>query len=444
MTSPTRFELTDAAIERMLVSRAGPGAPSELVADIVSAANTTLQRRRSPLPGLALPGAGSHRAFLIGAGAAILLVSVAAALIGGLIKLNPPPRTPPPPITVSPSPATSPTPTASPSGRPSPIASPTGAGPLVVYQFRDSFIDLYTLDPFTGEKVPLGNLQKTSDAMGQSIRWSGDRKHAFAFGDKESVQALIDVEQRTLETLPLGQTGGTEAVSPAGDLVASLEGDAESGSSVVVLDLDGTEVQRIPLALGVQPFINLAWSPDGASVLVSGCVPCEEAPPRHDHLFIVPLDGSTIRQLTDQTTGFFGSARWSTEMSSIVYTDSDCGVDPCSGGIGTVRVQDGLVTPLTEAGDSAPAWSRDARRIAFERLAGASKGIYVMDADGGNLTRLTTSPTARGDMDPVWSPDGDWIVFTRGTSDTDLGDLYIVSSAGGEPRLLERNAVADW
>ena len=280
--------------------------------------------------------------------------------------------------------------------------------------------------------------------MGQSIRWLGDRKHAFAFGDKESVQALVDVEQRTLETLPLGQTGGRDAVSPAGALVASLEGDAESGSSLVVVDLDGIEVQRISLPVGLQPFINLAWSPDGASILVSGCLPCEEAPPRHDHLLIVPLDGSPIRQLTDQTTGFFGSARWSTDGSSIAYTDSDCGADRCSGGIGTVRVQDGLVTPLTDAGDTAPAWSRDGRRIAFERVAGASKGVYVMDADGGNLIRLTTSPTAGGDMDPFWSPDGAWIVFTRGTSEKELGDLYIVSSAGGEPRLLERNAVADW
>ena len=210
MTSSTRFELTDAGIERMLVSRAGSGSPSDLVAGIVSAASATQQRRKSPFPPLALPGAAGHRAFLVAAGAALLLVPVAAALIGGLIRIAPPPPILPPPIIASPSPTTSPTPTSPQSASPSPIATPTGASLLVVYQFRDSFIDLYTLDPITGEKVALGNLQKTSDAMGQSIRWSSDRKHAFAFGDKESVQALVDVEHRTLETLPLGQTGGRD------------------------------------------------------------------------------------------------------------------------------------------------------------------------------------------------------------------------------------------
>jgi dipeptidyl aminopeptidase/acylaminoacyl peptidase len=443
MTSPTPFELSDVAIERMLASRAGSGAPDELVAGIVAAANATSQRRRSLLPPFALPRPGGHRALLVAAGAALLLVPLAAALIGGLIRLTPPPPTLPPLIVASPSPTTSSTPTSTPVGSPSPTATRAGAGLLVVYQVRDTFIDLYTLDPFTGEKVPLGNLQKTSDAMGQAIRWSADRKHAFVFADGEAVQAFVDVEQRTLETLPIGESGGRDAVSPAGDLVARLDGDAEHGSLVIV-DLDGTEVQRVPLTPGLQPFINLAWSPDGTSILVSGCVPCDEAPPRHDHLFIVPLDGGPIRQLTDRTTGFFGSARWSPDMTSITYTDSDCGVDPCSGGIGTVRVQDGHVTGLTDGGDSKPAWSPDGHRIAFERAAGASKGIYVMDADGGNLIRLTTSPTARGDRAPFWSPDGAWIVFSRGTSETDLGDLYIVSSAGGEPRLLERNAVADW
>lgn len=449
MTGPTAFELTDAAIERMLVTRAGSGAPDELVARVVAAANATPQRSRSLLPPFAARGPVGHRALLAAAAVAVLVaVSFAAALMGGLFRTAPPAPTVPPPVITSPSPTTSasttPTPTTSPAASPSAIATPAGASPLVVYRFADTFIDLFTLDPFTGTKQQLGNLQKTSNPMGQSIHWSADRKLAFVFADSDSLQALVDIDQETIETLPIGPSGGRDAVSPAGDLVARLDGDAEAGSVVVVLDLDGNEVHRIPLPVGLQPFLELAWSPDGSSVLVSGCLPCEDAGTAHHHLFIVLLDGGPIRQLGDNTTGYFGLARWSSDMTTIAYTNTDCGGDPCSGGIGIVRVGDGRVTPLTNSGDSGPVWSPDGRRIAFERLSGANKGIYIMDADGADLVRLTRSAGGRGDLAPLWSPDGAWIVFSRGESDKSLGDLYIVSSAGGEPRLLERNAVADW
>jgi TolB protein len=130
-------------------------------------------------------------------------------------------------------------------------------------------------------------------------------------------------------------------------------------------------------------------------------------------------------------------------MSTIAFADLGC-ADKCTGGIGTIRVRDGLVTPLTTDSDRSPAWSRDGRRIAFARDNGTGRGIYVMDADGGNLARLTSASIEGGDRSPLWSPDGAWVVFSRVAPDGGLGDLFIVSSTGGEPRLLEQNAVADW
>jgi WD40-like Beta Propeller Repeat len=51
--------------------------------------------------------------------------------------------------------------------------------------------------------------------------------------------------------------------------------------------------------------------------------------------------------------------------------------------------------------------------------------IWVMDADGSDQTRLTTS--AFGDGDPVWAPDGTKILFTR-----QLGrnDLFVMNADG--------------
>ena len=56
MTSPMSFDLTDAAIERMLAERAGPAAPSGLVSGIMAAVEATPQRRRGWIPRVVGPG----------------------------------------------------------------------------------------------------------------------------------------------------------------------------------------------------------------------------------------------------------------------------------------------------------------------------------------------------------------------------------------------------
>src|SRR5687768_10118363 len=92
----------------------------------------------------------------------------------------------------------------------------------------------------------------------------------------------------------------------------------------------------------------------------------------------------------------------------------------------TIDVATGTITALTRTGDwndEQPRWSPDGRRIAFNSDRSGSYNLYVMDADGGNVTRLTDHPGA--DYDPTWLPDGESMVFT---SDRDRGrnrwDLY--------------------
>jgi TolB protein len=62
-----------------------------------------------------------------------------------------------------------------------------------------------------------------------------------------------------------------------------------------------------------------------------------------------------------------------------------------------------------KADDSEPAWSHDAKRIAFVRGTDANSEIYVVNADGSDEARLTFDPGI--DMSPNWSPDGK-IFFT--------------------------------
>jgi TolB protein len=57
----------------------------------------------------------------------------------------------------------------------------------------------------------------------------------------------------------------------------------------------------------------------------------------------------------------------------------------------------------------APAWSPDGSRLVFVREPGRNPDVYVSDADGRNVERLTRGRSA--ELSPTWSPDGNQIAF---------------------------------
>jgi TolB protein len=74
--------------------------------------------------------------------------------------------------------------------------------------------------------------------------------------------------------------------------------------------------------------------------------------------------------------------------------------------------------------DEEPRWSNDGQRIAFSSTRG-EKGnldIFVMDAQGANVVRLTDHPSA--EQGPVWAADGKSLFFT-GERDG-RGEIYRV------------------
>jgi TolB protein len=61
--------------------------------------------------------------------------------------------------------------------------------------------------------------------------------------------------------------------------------------------------------------------------------------------------------------------------------------------------------------DSHPSWSPDGGKLAFVSRRDGNSEIYVMNADGSGLRNLTRTPSA--DRDPAWSPDGRAIAFVQ-------------------------------
>ena len=450
MTNRISGSVTDTAIERMLGARAGGALPTGLAAGIVGAA-VDVPQHRTGFRGFWSPRSHQAQALLAAAAIALLLLAAAVALVGTSILRQPRKLavapTPPPNAVV----ATA-TPTASPSATPAitpSVAPDASPGLLVVYQNGQTSADIFTLDPVTGQRTPLGSVQ--AQAPWGAVKWSGDRRTVTVFhvGDGAQAIATIDVAGHEISPLVLPAGASSDDPSPSGQRYAHMEGALDVGFTLSVVDVDGTELARVPLPKDLAAFGDTRWAPDENTILATGCRPCNllgkgPSDVNVSHLFIIPLDGGAVRELTRSTVGTFGWPAWSRDGSRIAYAlECDSG---CSAGIGVVDVADGRVTQLTKnKADGQPSWSPDGGRIAFVRSNGTGRGLWVMDADGGNPVRLVATRADDDIRAPLWAPDGGSLVYSRGAlSESRMSDVWIVPSTGGAARLLLRNAAADW
>ena len=88
--------------------------------------------------------------------------------------------------------------------------------------------------------------------------------------------------------------------------------------------------------------------------------------------------------------------------------------------------------------DGDPAWTADGTRIAFESDRDGTLEIYSMMVDGSDLTRLTFSNPDEGfiNVEPVWSPDGSRIAFASNRAGN--AHIYVMNADGsGVQRLSD-------
>jgi len=151
-------------------------------------------------------------------------------------------------------------------------------------------------------------------------------------------------------------------------------------------------------------------------------------------IYVANIDGSNLTRVTNVPGEYSGPAM-SPDGRRIAFT-TNRGLYYQQ--IFVVNLDGWSLDRLTNLrGDSSyPAFSPDGRKIAFvsgpapaiSRPKGsASWGIYSMNADGSNITRLTNTPEANylAFSPPVFSPDGRTIVFVFGRQ-----TIYMMNADG--------------
>ncbi|QZD94477.1 S9 family peptidase [Qipengyuania gelatinilytica] len=246
-----------------------------------------------------------------------------------------------------------------------------------------------------------------------------------------------------------GASGGEW--SPDGRRIAYSGRDEDGRSAIFIRWMDSGQVQQVAaLDSGAG---NLAWSPDGRQIAFTSRVdgdtkPLAKAPPKPEgakwsppvkvidharyrsdgsgfidvtfsHVFVVPADGGTPRQLTTGEFDHAGPLAWTRDGGAILVSanrNEGWELQTIEGDIWRVPLAGGAMQQVTSGGglEASPQVSPDGRSVAFICMPNVKRPVWQVDVcvrglDGSGGQNLTES-LDREVSDIRWS--GRHIYFT--------------------------------
>jgi Tol biopolymer transport system component len=238
-----------------------------------------------------------------------------------------------------------------------------------------------------------------------------------AYSNYFSIYAIRSNGEGSRPVTPGKVWDGTPMWSPDRRRIAFLRDtgtvDDSDLQDLFVVEADGSRLRRLTLGGYVSP--PFAWSPNGRQIALED----------GGALFVVKPDGGSPRRLT-RGAEIDGPA-WSPDGSAIAFTSCPRVGRPCS--VRAIRPDGKRMRVLHTTGAGRAyglAWSRDGKRIAFsaDLHLDARDGLYVMNRDGTGVVQIVEGVAL---SHPSWSPDGRRLVFTMGTQPS----VYIVDADGG-------------
>ena len=145
-------------------------------------------------------------------------------------------------------------------------------------------------------------------------------------------------------------------------------------------------------------------------------------------IYVADYDGANQRRLTVSRQLNINPS-WAPDSRSLAYTTYRPNPD-----IFVSRIYEGVLqNPTKGVGTNyVPVFSPDGKQIAFMSARDGNPEIYVMNADGSSVRRLTNHPA--GESSPTWSPSGSQIAFT--SDRTGKAQIYVIGVDGSNFRRI--------
>jgi TolB protein len=275
-------------------------------------------------------------------------------------------------------------------------------GRIVFQAHVGGFNQLFTIKPDGSGLRQVTRIRFSGDTDGaEQAEWAPNGKTiafdapSVAGGDKVIDVFTVRPDGSGLTELALAVPGfnGAPSYSPDGTHVAFDQDAGESQPTVhgiFVANADGSDPHRVTTGIASSDAFdtNADWSPDGSRLSFTRVRNGKEAA-----IFVVGADGRGLKRLTPWQLDA-ANADWSPDGSRLVfhsYYDEHAGK---SSNLFTIRPDGGKMTPLTHLAGGVvqalgPSWSPDGKRIVWHKVSPTVDQLFIMDARGGHVRKLT-------------------------------------------------------
>lgn len=181
-----------------------------------------------------------------------------------------------------------------------------------------------------------------------------------------------------------------------------------------VMNADGSDQRRANTE--IKDLLNGVWSPDGTKVVfrIEG---------DDKNLYLADANGEN--RITLPFAG--GNMDWSPDSTRFVHQEST----KTKKGVFLYSLETGEDKKLIDDVSAVdPSFSYDGKQIAFVSYRDQNTEVYVMNADGSNIRRITNHPAF--DNYPVFSPDGTAIAF-QSNRENERTEIYLQNLNNDSP-----------